>query len=157
MPNLSLRFRNTRGQYSLNLKWLGMFSLFIHKHEKTQTTVSTQITKLKNWWGLTCWRGGCPLWFWNRPWSHLAWAWWVSEHDLTHLSVKKEIKKVLKYLKTIWVELQMTVLEDVIFHISITWWSIGVRWQQSYCCITGCCSILKIRLLLIFKHIGPAM
>lgn len=30
MPNLSLRFRNTRGQYSLNLKWLGMLSLKRH-------------------------------------------------------------------------------------------------------------------------------
>lgn len=27
MPNLSLRFRNTMGQYSLNLKRLGRFSL----------------------------------------------------------------------------------------------------------------------------------
>lgn len=48
MPNRSLRFRNTRGQYSLNLKWLGMFSLCINVNEKTQkNTVCDMLQNIK--------------------------------------------------------------------------------------------------------------
>ena len=106
MPNLSLRFRNTRGQYSLNLKWLGMFSLSAHTEEikTSQVTFLRDAVDKRIWrfpiyckteWQkeLTCWRGGCPLWSWNRPWSRLAWAWWESEHGLTHLSVQKKTQK----------------------------------------------------------------
>lgn len=44
MPNLSRRFLNTRGQYSLNLKWLGMLSL-----KKTRNRfISTQLFLYKS-------------------------------------------------------------------------------------------------------------
>lgn len=70
MENLSLRLRKTRGQYSLNLKWLGMFSL--RKKQKSITYISKETnTHIAKWslsfseyrlehGSLTCWRGGCP-------------------------------------------------------------------------------------------------
>jgi len=46
MENRSLRLRKTSGQYSLNLKWLGMFSLW--KKKKVQKQITNKIKQINN-------------------------------------------------------------------------------------------------------------